>query len=380
MKIRFFNKFIILLILSKITNPLHTNEELTPSSQFHIILSTSYIDRGDDIFENQFHQNKKYIGSFNFAPVIQTNLSVRISESLFFDFGTYHAIKYREDKDIDELFQLAPEDHYSTVSTSYLNLFLNNILNRNNEPKEQLYDFNNPQIYLVYKKNLPNFYKEPVGLKHFDQYDLGLKNSFQWSYGVFSIGILNSYFPNYNIDKYTKTSTECFVEFIPNDLPNMMMSVYKEIVESNSGGIQIQYTFLLMEERTFSLSLKPSIGYEFQNNFSSLKYVDLTFSIFVKNFTFSAVGVYRPDLRFYDNDLIANRTILLFGGSTNKDQIITDPAKTYGLLNAMINSYISQTIQSSFIASGSPIFYRYTPRQKIPKYKYYVSMGYLMSF
>lgn len=375
--------FLIIMIICLSLNKIYSHEELKPDFQFNFMISSTYIDRGEDIFENQFHQNRKSIGNFNVAPVLQTNFIFYFFDIWSLHLNSSHALKYRNDKDIDEIFQIAPEDNNSNTATSYLNFFFNNIFNTNydtNLTEQIIKDFNNSETYMSNNKNMPNFYKEPVGLKHSDQFDITLKYTYGFKQGIFSIGILNSFLPNYNIDKYIKSSTELFIEFIPEYLPKLTINFYKEIQENNTGGIQIQYRIPLLDKNIISLNLNPGLSYEFQKNLFSIKYFDLTFSIEIKDFIFSITGVYRPDIRFYDSDSYSNKVVQLLGLSTNKDGLIPDPARTNGLVNSIINTYISQSLQTFLQESDYPFEYTYIPRQRIPNYIYYVSMGYSISF
>ncbi len=367
-------------------NKIYSHEEFKPKFLFNFTISSTYIDCGEDIFENQFHQNRKSIGNFNVAPVFQTSFTFYIFDNWSLHLSSSHALRYRNDKDIDEVLQIAPKDTNSNTATTYLNFFFNNILNTNNNTNliEQIInDFNNTEIYMTNNKNMPNFYKEPVGLKYFDQYDITLKYSYGFKHGLFSIGIINSFLPNYKIlNQNSSSSTELFIEFIPEYLSKMTINLCKEIQGENPDRIflYMNYSFSLLKKNNIDFLLIPGFSYQHQENLYGIKYLDLNFSIQIKDFTFSIVGVYRPDRRFYDNDPYSNKAVQLLGLSTNKDGLIPDPARTNGLLNSLTNTFISQSLQTFLQESDYPFKYTYIPQQQIPKYIYYISMGYSISF
>ncbi|MCB1168646.1 MAG: hypothetical protein KDK33_20995, partial [Leptospiraceae bacterium] len=65
----------------------------------------------------------------------------------------------------------------------------------------------------------------------------------------------------------------------------------------------------------------------------------------------------------------------LTGASTQFDGLVEDPSKN----NGMVNSYINSQVAAVLDPAGT-IQYTYTPRQKLPRVIYYVSLGYSVSF
>lgn len=270
--------FILNLNITKI----YSHEELNPDIEMIFLLSSTYIDRGEDIFENQFRQSKTSIGSFNYAPVLQSNITFHFFDSWSFHLGTSHALTKRNDKDLDKLFQLAPYDSSSNTANVYLNFLKDQVfIHSTATPIEQM--LNQSEIFensLRDGQHIPSFYKEPVGLKHFDQFDFILKYSYGFKHGMISLGILNSILPNFNIqNKVVNSSTEFFVEYIPDFLSDLMISFYKEIQGENAGNnfIYINYSFSLLNTNSFQINFNPGIAYQIQDYVYGIKYIDFPF-------------------------------------------------------------------------------------------------------
>jgi hypothetical protein len=129
-----------------------------------------------------------------------------------------------------------------------------------------------------------------------------------------------------------------------------------------------------------TLSFDPELGYQTQDNLQGIKYVSLPFTLAMGSLKFMFVGIYRPDTRFFDSDRYEGDAVKLLGLSTISDGLIPDPAKNTGILNSIINGFISNEINTALTAAGYPFNYTYTPRQSIPKFIYYFSIGYSITF
>jgi hypothetical protein len=181
----------------------------------------------------------------------------------------------------------------------------------------------------------------------------------------------------------TDQSTELFVGYSPKALPNLSITLY---VETNLDGYEgatftnISYSIPLIESQNMTLSFDPELGYQTQDNLQGIKYVSLPFTLAMGSLKFMFVGIYRPDTRFFDSDRYEGDAVKLLGLSTISDGLIPDPAKNTGILNSIINGFISNEIQTALTAAGYPFNYTYTPTQSIPKFIYYFSIGYSITF
>ena len=367
-----------------------------PSIDVDLPIVSTYVFRGVDVFENKFVQEKKSIRGFNLAPAIQPSITFNFTEGWSFNIWSSFALTNRQDKDIDQILQVPGEDP-DKVASAY-NLFISgNLLGTpvpfsivENEVQMYISGIDSvtgePNIEAIIKgkKPAPAFYKEPNGLRRVDEVDLTLSYSFDTKLGNMTGGIVTYILPNTTKGVTgTDQSTELFVGYSPKALPNLSITLY---VETNLDGYEgatftnISYSIPLIESQNMTLSFDPELGYQTQDNLQGIKYVSLPFTLAMGSLKFMFVGIYRPDTRFFDSDRYEGDAVKLLGLSTISDGLIPDPAKNTGILNSIINGYISNEIQTALTAAGYPFNYTYTPTQSIPKFIYYFSIGYSITF
>ncbi len=359
-----------------------------PSISVDIPVVSTYVFRGVDVFQNKFVQEKKSISGFNFAPAIQPSITFNFSEGWSFNIWSSYALTNRQDKDTDELLQEGPSDT-GPVAIAYSGYIAGNLLGTPTpfsvvEAAIQSAISGNEEDIIKEEKFAPGFYKEPNGLKRVDEVDLTLSYSFDTKLGKMTGGIITYLLPNTTkgvtgVDQ----STELFVGYSPKALPNLSITLYGE---TNLDGYEgatftyLTYSIPIIESDNMTLSFDPGIAYQTQNNLQGIKYMSLPLNLAMGNLKFSFVGIYRPDTRFYDTDSYKGDAVKLLGLSTISDGLIPDPAKNTGILNNIINGYISNKIQTVLTAAGFPFSYTYTPTQSIPKFIYYFSIGYSATF
>jgi len=367
-----------------------------PSIDVDLPIVSTYVFRGVDVFQDKFVQEKKSIRGFNLAPAIQPSITFNFTEGWSFNIWSSFALTNRQDKDIDQILQVPGEDP-DKVASAY-NLFISgNLLGTpvpfsivENAVQSYISDIDNvtgePNIEAIIKgkKPAPAFYKEPNGLRRLDEVDLTLSYSFDTKLGNMTGGIVTYILPNTTKGVTgTDQSTELFVGYSPKALPNLSITLY---VETNLDGYEgatftnISYSIPLIESQNMTLSFDPELGYQTQDNLQGIKYVSLPFTLAMGSLKFMFVGIYRPDTRFFDSDRYEGDAVKLLGLSTISDGLIPDPAKNTGILNSIINGYISNEIKTALTAAGYPFNYTYTPTQSIPKWIYYFSIGYSITF
>ena len=367
-----------------------------PSIDVDLPIVSTYVFRGVDVFENKFVQEKKSIRGFNLAPAIQPSITFNFTEGWSFNIWSSFALTNRQDKDIDQILQVPGEDP-DKVASAY-NLFISgNLLGTpvpfsivENEVQMYISGIDSvtgePNIEAIIKgkKPAPAFYKEPNGLRRVDEVDLTLSYSFDTKLGNMTGGIVTYILPNTTKGVTgTDQSTELFVGYSPKALPNLSITLY---VETNLDGYEgatftnISYSIPLIESQNMTLSFDPELGYQTQDNLQGIKYVSLPFTLAMGSLKFMFVGIYRPDTRFFDSDRYEGDAVKLLGLSTISDGLIPDPAKNTGILNSIINGFISNEINTALTAAGYPFNYTYTPTQSIPKFIYYFSIGYSITF
>ncbi|GIX40726.1 MAG: hypothetical protein KatS3mg129_0459 [Leptospiraceae bacterium] len=381
-------KKLSIILICLIGFALYGQETFEPGIEIDIPIVSTYIFRGADVFQGKFEQEKKSIKSFNFAPALQPSVTFNFTKGWSFNIWTSFALTNRQDKDTDELLQEGPGDT-GTVASAYSTFIASQIFGpalpfSTVESAIRSAISGNEEAYIKGEKFPPAFYKEANGLRRLDEIDLTLSYSFDTKLGTMSGGIVTYLLPNTTKDVIgTDQFTELFVGYSPKILPDLSITFYGEI---NGDGFEgstftyISYSISLIENKDFLLSFDPGIGYQTQNNLQGIKYIDLPLNLSMGNFNFSIVGIYRPDIRFYDSDTYQNDAVRLLGLSTIDDGQIPDPSKNTGLMNSIVNSYIGSTIQTQLQANGYPFSYTYTPRQSIPKFIYYISAGYSLSF
>jgi len=367
-----------------------------PSIEVDLPIVSTYVFRGVDVFQDKFVQEKKSIRGFNLAPAIQPSITFNFTEGWSFNIWSSFALTNRQDKDIDQILQVPGEDP-DKVASAY-NLFISgNLLGTpvpfsivENEVQMYISGIDSvtgePNIEAIIKgkKPAPAFYKEPNGLRRVDEVDLTLSYSFDTKLGNMTGGIVTYILPNTTKGVTgTDQSTELFVGYSPKALPNLSITLY---VETNLDGYEgatftnISYSIPLIESQNMTLSFDPELGYQTQDNLQGIKYVSLPFTLAMGSLKFMFVGIYRPDTRFFDSDRYEGDAVKLLGLSTISDGLIPDPAKNTGILNSIINGFISNEINTALTAAGYPFNYTYTPTQSIPKFIYYFSIGYSITF
>jgi hypothetical protein len=360
-----------------------------PSIDVDLPIVSNYVFRGVDVFQSKFVQEKKSISGFNLAPAIQPSITFNFTEGWSFNIWSSFALTNRQDKDTDQLLQSEPDDVSGPVASAYNDFIAKNLLGTpvpfsNVENAVQSAISGNEEAIIKGEQFAPAFYKEPNGLRRVDEVDLTLSYSFDTKLGNMTGGIVTYLLPNTTkgvtgIDQ----STELFVGYSPKALPNLSITLYGEINLNGYEGATftyISYSIPLIESQNMTLSFDPELGYQTQDNLQGIKYVSLPFTLAMGSLKFMFVGIYRPDTRFFDSDPYKGDAVKLLGLSTISDGLIPDPAKNTGILNSIINGYISNQIQTALTAAGYPFTYTYTPTQSIPKLIYYFSIGYSTTF
>jgi hypothetical protein len=381
-------KSLIILIIAYSMSIFKINA-FEPSINVDLPIVSTYVFRGVDVFQNKFVQEKKSISGFNLAPAIQPSITFNFTEGWSFNIWSSFALTNRQDKDTDQLLQSGPGDVSGTVASAYNGFISGNLLGTpvpfsSVITAMQTAISGHEEAMIKGEEFAPAFYKEPNGLRRVDEVDLTLSYSFDTKLGKMTGGIITYLLPNTTkgvtgIDQ----STELFVGYSPKALPNLSITLYGE---TNLDGYEgstftyISYSIPLIESQNMTLSFDPGLGYQTQNNLQGIKYVSLPFTLAMGSLKFMFVGIYRPDTRFFDSDPYKGDAVKLLGLSTISDGLIPDPAKNTGILNSIINGYISNKIQTALTAAGYPFTYTYTPRQSIPKLIYYFSIEYSTTF
>jgi hypothetical protein len=375
-------KFSILFIVFVTIKGIFSEEA---SINIDLNLVSNYVWRGHDFFRNYAIQNQKSFGSHSgtwaFQPSITWNTPV---SGLYVNLFSSIALQGRKDKDIDKRIQLEPGgpfiqnrasllDYYFDPSLDLINDITTKINNAINDP-------NLPTPILGYQK-IPNFYKEKVGLRRNDELDTTIGYENETKIGIIGFGILHYSYSNVS-QVNTPYGTEVFITYALPFLKALRFSLYEDLQVHT-----IYYNLSYGGEYNLTSELKSSYnlssGYYVMNNVQGVSDITLNYTISHNSgFSFGINLAFRPDLWIQDyyfgsGDLITGELfntklpIDLTGNSTIYDGKVADPSKNLGPINEYVNAQISNIITNS---TGIP--YTYIPRQKLPKFLWWISLGY----
>lgn len=370
----FFSSILFLMFL---TNPIFSQENKA-SIEINLNVVSNYVWRGHDFFRNYAIQNEKSFGSHSGTWAFQPSITWNTPGSgLYVNLFSSLALMGRKDKDIDKRLQLAPGDSFIAGRTSLLDYIFDPTLNLNAD-----YIANLPTSNVIsdYQK-LPNFYKEKVGLRRSDELDMTIGYESDTNIGIIGFGILHYSYGN-RLSVATPYGTEVFMTYALPMLKALRFSLYEDL-QVHTIYYNISYSGEYNLTKDISSSYNIGAGYYVFDNLQGVSDITLNYTI-THNSGFS-VGfniAYRPDLKIQDyyfgsGDLITGELLNtrlpvdLNGQSSIYDGQVADPSRTLGPVNEYLNSQIS-----SIISNNLGIPYTYIPRQSLPRYLWWISIGY----
>jgi hypothetical protein len=345
-----------------------------PSVDVDATVVSTYIFRGADFHQGKFTQDGEKISSFNVAPAFQPSINFNLDNGMFFNVWTSYALVGREDVDTDGLYQTGPGQSGAGAGV--------NPLSATQAQIDAVTAAGLPTVTTAANgtSSIPGFYSESNGLRQFDEVDLTLGYEVESSVGTMSGGIIAYVLPNTS-SRFSAVGadqfTEFFVGFAPSFLPGVGITYYAEVNGDGSEGTTytyIDYGYDIDLGGDQSLGLGVGAGYQTLNGYQNWRNVDAGVSYSIGGFSIGLNAVYRPDLSFFDGDA-GNRFAQSWinGGSNGFDGQVADPSQTVGFANSYVNSLVSAALDPT----GG---YTYTPRQKLPRVVYFVSVGYSTSF
>ena len=351
-----------------------------PSIDVDATVVSDYVFRGVDLFENKFRQDGEKITGLNVAPAFQPSVNFNLDNGFYFNVWTSFALTGREDVDTDGLYQTGPASS-TTTSASLLEAAITNSSTKIDAVTAAATPTNPISALAGGSYQAPGLYNETNGLRRLDEVDLTLGYSVDSKLGTMSGGIINYVLPNTlkgvtGVDQYQ----EVFVGFEPAALPGLGITYYAEMNGGTAQGgtyTYIGYGYDIEVNDNFTVGLSTGAGYATANGYQGWKNVDAGVSFGFGNFSLGINAAYRPNFEFLEFSDTAgkNAPTWLTGASTQFDGLVEDPSKN----NGMVNSYINSQVAAVLDPAGT-IQYTYTPRQKLPRVIYYVSLGYSVSF
>lgn len=384
---------ILSLLLALLSSPLYAQgEELAtevaesagdeelPDASIDVDLAfvSNYVFRGDDLFVNRANQKGESFGSHTgevaFQPSVTFNTPV---EGLYFNIWGSFAMFGRDDVDTDQLVQTAPGGTDVLAGAGLGEPQAANIVNAAGGSPDAI-----ATAALTTNKEtggLPGYYAETNGLKRLDELDFTIGYAADTKIGSMGFGVVVYTFPYIsNGQTLTGGTEEFFVSYALPFLPELSLSTYVDVTSS------VMYHNLAFGsgiEIADGISLDYGAGVGYGNGYLAKRVQgiqDVSGSIGVSLYGFSIAYniAYRPNLEFFDTDSgNLDSANWLNGGSSAGDGLVADPARTTGPVNSFVNS----TINTNLAANPQTAGYTYTPRQKLPKTLWWISVGYSFS-
>ncbi|MCE9596693.1 MAG: hypothetical protein K8S54_01870, partial [Spirochaetia bacterium] len=255
----------------------------------------------------------------------------------------------------------------------------------------------------IASQKVAQFYKDANGLKRADEIDMTLAYSSSTRVGVIGFGIVhyslanakakgNPFMGGTNSAFYYVT--EMYASYALPMFPDLTAKLNSDIINSNQY-YQLLYSKTINVSDTVAVAITTGPGYSVQStpsliagnalqgNDPSIQTIQgwkdwtTNLGVTVKGFTVGINAAYRPDLRFFDTDYATNRALEIDGGSTINDGLVANPALSGSGLYADL---LSRTVSTQVSNRTGNTAYSFTPRQKLPKWIYWVNAGYTASF
>ena len=383
-------------------------------------LSSNYVFRGADMYQNKFVQDRQSYGKWNKAPSFQPSITFKTPvDGLTFNIWGAFALTNRNDKDVDQRIQNG-KGGVTSNDTILANPLIDSIDYNSSatppntvgtSPAQYLRNYFNTATTFyptgnyagASTVNVPGFYKDANGLGRVDELDYTIAYSSATKVGTIGFGLVtyqlanakgkgNPFIAGGSAFYY---ATEMFATYALPMLPDLTAKAYADIVNSNQY-YQLVYSKTIAVSDAVSVTVTTGPSYSIQSalyavpNGSGNTYAgttqtlqgwkDVTSSVGVsaKGFNVQLNAAYRPDLRFYDSDPSTNRLVEIDGGSTMNDGRVADPKWTgSGVAADVVQRGI--TAQGRRLAAGNGN-YQFVARQKLPRWIYWVNAGYTASF
>ncbi|MCB1172212.1 MAG: hypothetical protein KDK39_01545 [Leptospiraceae bacterium] len=378
-------------------------EEL-PEASVDVTLgfASTYMFRGKDLnaasINNQRAQKDKgRTEAWVFQPDLTFNTPV---EGLSFGLWGNFAISNREDTDTTGFLQQGPKNISSASSNT---LTFNESVSSTDAlrvleslratPFTSLGSGGTPSLQYpacaATTTCVPGFYKEQNGLKRLDEVDYTIAYERETSIGTLGVGAYYYTYPN--VTAKASADQEVYVSY---GLPNLPIS-FSFITDvggsgSSTGGnssnyLEIAYGDGMDIADGVALNWGLSGLYAWKSYLQGVQSVDASIGIDVQGFFANLNVTMRPDVRFHEATSTAgteNLPLEWMGSDKRGDGLIIDQSQNSGPVNDWINRAISGQIPgingvSSYVPTNTLGYsYTYTPRQKLPRYVYWVELGY----
>ncbi|MCS7205370.1 MAG: hypothetical protein NZ853_06715 [Leptospiraceae bacterium] len=383
-------RYLIILILSFSFN---LYPQKNPRIEIDIQFSSDYIWRGHNFYRDYNIQKKESYKSINGAWSFQPSITWYTPlNGLYVNLFSSFALVGQNDKDIDQRLQTNPRMPFIKNRTSLLDYIFDSSLNIIDDLQNTLPNSN----FILDYENLPNFYREPVGLRRFNELDITIGYDSENKMGKIGFGIMHFKYAS-PLSVGIPYGTEIFLTYSFPNLEGIELGIHEDIVVNT-----IYYSISF--DNGFYITNELFSEYEIQFGYYVLHEIqgisDITFTyrfVHDSGFYLGFNATYTPDRTFQDyffgsgdpldtefdpnQQKVMNAVyktdlpIEINGFSSIYDGKVADPSKTTGPINEYINKKINEDIANLF---GIP--YKYVPRQKLPNSYYWINFGYRYAF
>ncbi|MCB1324326.1 MAG: hypothetical protein H7A21_17295 [Spirochaetales bacterium] len=398
----------ISLVLGLVSTPAFAQDDELPDASIDVELAfvSNYLFRGSDLFANRAVQKGESLGSHTGAWAFQPSVTFNTPVSgLYFNIWGSFAMQGRTDQDVDRVLQTSPggADLTSAGSVPLASAYTSGLPTSLNAAVEAQ--------RAGATAGLPGYYAEANGLERLDEIDLTIGYAAETTVGTMGFGYVAYTLVN---DRYPGNSgfDEIFFSYALPQLPELGLTVYtvvdgldytdnqtpshaagaagvaadvaRSTPQKSSQYIDLTYSSGFEVAENISLDYSFGAGYGRQERVQALRDLHAGITLNAYGFFVGYNVVQRQDWRFFDTDAIGtddgNIPAWVVGRSTSTDGLVGDPGQTTGPINTTFNSNIATLAAATSgvsdygAASGGAA--TYTPRQKLPRTLWYVTVGY----
>ncbi len=367
----------------------HREASADGSVELTIGFASTNVFRGEDEFASRFEQKSSSYRSFNNAPAFKPALVWHTPVAgLYFEIEPELAIRGRKDRDTDGRMQFSPGganvwmDSYAQtyvsgstvpVSTSTANSTVLSEIQAGGWPTNSIASME------VYKP-----YKEQNGLNRRDEIEFKAGYDTSHWLGDFGFGLLvingvgpkgkeNPFDPSASDEAYRHS--EIFFRYAPPFLRSLSLTSYADMVNSNQYH-QLSYATDWDITSDFEITFEGGPAYAVNSGIQGWHDVTGRLGVQYAGLSAGVNAACRPKRAFFTDAENTTRPLEWDGSDRASQGLITDPSQNNGLFNDARNAFITQAVRR---ATGNQ-FYTYTPRQKIPRWIYWVDASYTVEF
>jgi len=344
---------------------------------------SNYIFRGTSFHQNYYNQKGEAIqsGTLDGQWAFQPSITFNTGSGAYFNIWGSFAMENRQDVDTDGRLQTSPggPDLLAGANGPSAQFAAVSAAVQAELAADQLGDTNT---------GIPGYYDEQNGLRRSDEVDFSVGYAADTSAGSMDMGIIVYVVPiapELRSGAGDNVTEMYFAYNLPaiggvDAITGLGFTIWQEIGGGLNGSntySSVGYDGAVPLSEDLSFDYGTSAGYQWSQGIQGWRDWTSYVGVSVAGFSFAFNYVVRPDYRFHDGDATVGSSATpawLVGGSTNADGLVTNPAFSGDLQQAGIAGIQAQI--DNAIGAGN---YTYVERQKLPRAKWYFSVGYSVS-